>query len=64
MAGTYLHVNFKLSASGENIFLVAPNLDFADAVVFGEVGDDQSYARPPNGTGSFSLQSPTFDAAN
>lgn len=62
---TGLHTNFKLSASGENLYLITPNLEIADHVQFEDAQDDVSYARSPNGTGEFRWQSqPSFDAAN
>lgn len=60
-----LHASFKLSASGETVFLVTPDKAFADQVTFGEAQTDYSYARSPNGTGSWVwTDQPTFDAAN
>lgn len=60
-----LHANFRLSASGENVYLVTPDLEFADSLSFGEAVADESFARLPNGVGEFSwTQSPTFNAEN
>lgn len=60
-----LHANFKLSASGENLYLVTPDLSFADFVTFSDAPADQSYARSPNGSGSFMWNNNvTFDQAN
>lgn len=60
-----LHASFKLSASGETVYLVNPQKAFADQVTFGEGAADSSYARSPNGTGGWSWTTrPTFNAAN
>lgn len=60
-----LHADFKLSASGENVYLVTPELHFADSVTFTDAADNASYARSPNGSGGFSWSNnPTFNAAN
>jgi len=62
---TGLHANFKLSASGENVYLVTPSLQFADQLTFTQAESDESYARSPNATGEFSwTSSPTFNAVN
>ncbi|MCP4347206.1 MAG: hypothetical protein GY795_16970 [Desulfobacterales bacterium] len=59
-----LHAGFKLSASGESIFLVDPAQQVADEVTFGEQTSDISTGRYPDGTGSFVTMNPTFSAAN
>ncbi len=59
-----LHANFKLSASGEALFLSDPNGNLIDGVQFGAQTTDLSYARCPNGSGSFGILSPTFQADN
>ena len=59
-----LHANFKLSASGEELFLVNPDTIVVDEVTFGEQQTDISYARSPNGTGNFAFLSPTFNSSN
>lgn len=59
-----LHTNFKLSAGGETLFLVAPDGTIADQVSFGEQSTDISYGRFPNGTGDFQTMFPTFGAEN
>lgn len=62
---TGLHANFKLSAAGESVYLVTPELDFADKLNFADAQDDWSYARSPNGSGEFTwTASPTFDGNN
>ena len=59
-----LHANFKLSKSGEEIVLVAPDTTIVDEVVFGPQPTDLSTGRYPNRTGSFVLMNPTFAAEN
>ena len=59
-----LHANFKLSKSGEEIVLVAPDTTIVDEVVFGAQPTDLSTGRYPNGTGPFILMDPTFAAEN
>ncbi|QQS29275.1 MAG: CotH kinase family protein [Sphingobacteriales bacterium] len=61
--GAY-HAAFKLSASGELVYLVRPDLTISDGVVFGAQQADLGYARVPNGTGNFVIQEPTFNANN
>lgn len=59
-----LHANFKLSSEGETLYLVHPDLNIAEEVVFSTQQTDMGYARVPNGTGDFTIQSPTFGANN
>ncbi len=59
-----LHANFKLSASGEELFLVNPDTVVIDEVTFGEQITDTAYARTPNGTGAFAFKAATFNANN
>ncbi|MBI5916555.1 MAG: CotH kinase family protein [Bacteroidetes bacterium] len=59
-----LHANFKLSASGEVLYLLNPNLQIAEEINFGDQETDQGYARVPNGTGDFVIQAHTFNANN
>jgi len=58
------HANFKLSALGEVIYLSDSSGMLLDSVIFGPQITDQSMARHPNGTGSFSIGNPTFNANN
>jgi len=48
-----LHLPFKLSAAGEGVYLSDPDLKLIDAVEFGPADADTSYARLPDGTGSW-----------
>ena len=59
-----LHCSFKLSASGEVIFLADPTGEIIDEVSFGMQESDISYGRFPNGTGDFQTMNPTFNAEN
>lgn len=59
-----LHANFKLSASGEEIVLVAPDTTVVDEIAFSAQSTDMSTGRFPNGTGSFILMVPTWAEKN
>ncbi len=59
-----LHANFKLSASGEEIYLSMPDTTILDEITFGEQETDLSYGRYPDGTGEFIVMTPSFSAAN
>jgi CotH kinase protein/Lamin Tail Domain/Secretion system C-terminal sorting domain len=61
---TSLHANFKLSASGEGVYLSNSTQTLLDDVVFGAQRADFGYARRPNGTGNFVIQTPTYNANN
>ncbi len=58
------HTSFKLSASGEDLYLADAQLNIVDQVTFGAQTTDKGYARVPNGTGNFVIQNPTFNANN
>ncbi len=59
-----LHTNFKLSASGEELWLSSPAGLVLDHLAFGAQTANTAYARIPNGTGPFVQQAPTFAANN
>jgi hypothetical protein len=59
-----LHANFKLSGSGEVLFLVNADSQIIDEVVFGEQRTDISTGRLPNGTGDFTTLIPSFASEN
>ncbi len=59
-----LHTNFKLSAAGEILTLLSPNLEVIDEVNYGQQLPDSAYARVPNGTGDFEIQAATFGMNN
>lgn len=47
------HANFKLSAGGESLMLLNPNLELVDEVTWSNLPTDSGYARSPNATGNF-----------
>lgn len=59
-----LHTSFNLSADGELLILVKPDLTIVDQIVFGPQSTDVSLARCPNGVGSFIQTAPTFAIDN
>lgn len=59
-----IHADFKFSAAGESCILSYPNGVIVDQVTFGPQVANMGYARNPNGTGSFVIQAPTFNANN
>ncbi len=60
-----LHLNFKLSASGETIALFSPSEELVDSVTFGAQNDDLSNGRYPDGSNSFFLfDDPTPGSTN
>ncbi|MFT5753832.1 MAG: hypothetical protein ACI924_001056 [Flavobacterium sp.] len=59
-----LHASFKFSVGGEACILSYANGIIVDTVTFGAQTTDMGYARNPNGTGSFVIQAPTFNANN
>ncbi len=61
---SYVHCNFKLSASGEQLMLTDAAGKLLDSVTFGAQPDDVSMARCPNGSGKLSGAIPTFNASN
>jgi len=58
------HANFKLSASGETLYLLNLSRQYVDTLSFGQQQTDKGYARVPNGTGPFVIQTHTFKANN
>ncbi len=61
---TFLHANFKLSTSGEDVYLSKTGGILVDNIKFGTQKADFGLARRPNGTGNFTIQTPTFAANN
>ncbi len=60
-----LHADLRLSADGEALYLVRPDLQIVDQVRFGPQNANTSCGRLPDGTGSFiKMSSPTFSQAN
>ena len=61
----YLHTNFKLSASGEEIGFFDPDLNLIDQISFGEQAEDISYGREADGNYSWDFfESPTPGYSN
>jgi CotH kinase protein/Secretion system C-terminal sorting domain/Lamin Tail Domain len=63
-ATTGVHANFKLSGSGEQLWLGKADGTVLDSITFKGMKDDQVMARCPEGTGEFIVTSPTFNASN
>ncbi len=59
-----LHASFKLSGSGEAVYLVNSDTTIINEVTFGEQTTDISTGRYPNGTGTFVQMTPTFSTQN
>ena len=59
-----LHAQFRLSASGESIFLTDPQNNIIDQVEYPDLADDEAYAREPNGFGDFRIKAHTHGANN
>jgi len=58
------HANFKLSRSGETIFLLDSDTTIIDRITYVNQEIDVSNARKPNGTGGFKTGTPTFNSYN
>ncbi len=61
---TSFHANFKLSGSGEAVYLSKSDVSLVDFTVFGAQKADLTHARRPNGTGNFTILTPTYKANN
>ncbi|OFX37032.1 MAG: hypothetical protein A2X08_11980 [Bacteroidetes bacterium GWA2_32_17] len=59
-----LHSNFKLSGSGEAVYLSYSGNNVIDGVTFQQQKQDTTYGRYPNGTGTFNFMRPSFSAIN
>lgn len=59
-----LHADFKLSSTGESIYIINSVLEIINKVDFTTQTTDIAYARHPNGTGPFVNQTPTFGSTN
>lgn len=51
-----IHTNFRISKSGDDITLSAPNGAIVDQVIFGQQQTGLSYSRTPNLSASFSIK--------
>jgi CotH protein/lamin tail-like protein/type IX secretion system substrate protein len=61
---TGLHANFKLSGSGESLYLSDATGNVIDEISFSTQTTDVTYGRFPNGTGPFTQMNPTFSSFN
>lgn len=59
-----LHAGFKLSSSGESVFLSNSQLSIVDFVNYDLQSTDTTTGRFPNGVGDFTLMMPTYSAEN
>ncbi len=59
-----LHANFKLSGSGEKLYLLNANMELLDSISWSQQIADAGFARVPNGFGPFVIQGPTFNYNN
>ena len=59
-----LHANFKLSASGETLYLLSAEAALLDEITFFPQVADSSLGRSPDGSGAFIRMAPTFNAPN
>ncbi len=58
------HANFKLSAAGEQLYLLNPGQELVDSISWGQQVADMGFARVPNGVGNFIIQQHTYAANN
>lgn len=58
------HADFKFSSGGETAILSYADGTVLQDITFGEQTTDMAYARSPNGTGDFVIQTPTFGMNN
>lgn len=58
------HAPFRLSGSGEEVGLYNQDTTSIDYVRYGNIPDDISVGRFPNGRGPFNILIPTFNSAN
>ena len=58
------HINFKLSAGGEELILMNTNMEIVDEVTWTNLPADSAYARDPNATGNFVVKYQTWALNN
>jgi hypothetical protein len=58
------HMNFKLSGSGEFVYLLNASQQLIDSVSWGQQVENMGFARVPNGTGNLVIQTGTFGFNN
>lgn len=54
-----LHTNFEISDSGDEIYLYNPSGQVVDSIIYPAQFEDTSYARIPNGFGTWQFAKPT-----
>ena len=59
-----MHASFKLSNLGESVILSNVDSLILDSVSYNTLSNNMSFARVPNGSGSFLMQYPTFNKNN
>ncbi|MBU1719797.1 MAG: CotH kinase family protein [Bacteroidetes bacterium] len=59
-----LHASFKLSASGESVYLTYAGVTMIDSVTFGPQITDWTWGRYPNGTGQFGFMHASYSTTN
>ena len=59
-----LHCDFKLSSAGEHLILSHEDGTWIDQINFEPLDENQAAARRPNGSGAFTIQTPTFNDNN
>ena len=59
-----MHANFRLSNLGEQIVLTNADSLVIDSITYLPQSDDVSFGRSPNGSGLFSMLTPTFNSNN
>ena len=58
------HANFQLSNLGEQLVLSNTDSSVVDSITYFPQADDVAYGRSPNGSGQFTMLTPTFNANN
>ncbi|MDP5170531.1 MAG: CotH kinase family protein [Bacteroidia bacterium] len=58
------HADFKISASGETLYLTDASQTVIDSIAFPSQNTDETFGRFPNGTGAFQTLPATFAAEN
>ena len=59
-----LHANFKLSASGEHVYLFNPDTLLIDYIHFFNMQEDESIGRTRDGNGPYEILTPSFNENN
>ncbi len=59
-----LHTGYKLSGGKDSVVLSSADGTVVDSVLLPDTKEDEAYGRSPNGSGDFTLMSPTPNASN